>query len=245
MNEPDSTATMGQPVSEKGKTTVSTLNQGAKEISRAKQPSTRQLMQTNRSNCLPGNAIAEGVEATTQDCKTKTRKRECYMYGNHMTVCEAAHRWVNEMNAIPTGMIRKMIDIEPEDWHEVTLPCEGSKVRICDLPMWGTMWSFGDSADDSWLDEDDGIAAMSRCGFRIYKSEEFGYYFGIDGAGYDFYECHWCPLYNARGLCWHDPVAEKQYQMEKRGYVQRQLGNKLFWFDGDRCVCEVEQCSRR
>jgi hypothetical protein len=41
------------------------------------------------------------------------------------------------------------------------------------LPMWGTMWSFGDSCDDYWLEEMGGIRIMSECGFRIYQSEEF------------------------------------------------------------------------
>ena len=72
------------------------------------------------------------------------------------------------------------------------------------LPMWGTLWSFGDSADDYWMDELGGIQLMSECGFRIYEHEEWGYFFGIDGAGYDFYEAHWIPLYKARGLKWHD-----------------------------------------
>lgn len=76
------------------------------------------------------------------------------------------------------------------------------------LPMWGTMWSFGDSCDDWWLTEDDGIQVMSNCGFRIYEHDEWGYFFGIDGAGYDFYEAHWIPLYKARGLHWHDESAE-------------------------------------
>ena len=73
-------------------------------------------------------------------------------------------------------------------------------------PMWNTMWSFSDSADLYWL-EHGGIKALSDCGFRVYESEEFGFYFGIDGAGYDFYEAHWLPLYKARGLCWHDTDA--------------------------------------
>lgn len=73
------------------------------------------------------------------------------------------------------------------------------------LPMWGTMWSFGDSCDDWWLDSEDGIKLMSDCGFRIYKHDEWGYFFGIDGAGYDFYDGHWIPLYKVRGLQWHDP----------------------------------------
>lgn len=76
------------------------------------------------------------------------------------------------------------------------------------LPMWGTMWSFDNSIDDYWLAEKDGIEVMSECGFRIFYSDDYGYFFGIDGAGYDFYESHWIPLYKARGLRWHDPETE-------------------------------------
>lgn len=78
------------------------------------------------------------------------------------------------------------------------------------LPMWGTLWQFKDSADDWWLEEDDGIRKMADCGFRIYEHEEWGYFFGIDGAGYDFYDAHWIPLYKARGLKW----ADEQYEEE-------------------------------
>ena len=160
-----------------------------------------------------------------------------------MRQLEAAQKWVNGFNAVPTPMIAKLMQADPDDWHEVTYPTVGDHVyvlyvnigeviSVCDreccqvrfrdgsiwqgavsdvviqheddLPMWGTMWSFGDSCDEDWLDEEDGIALMSQCGFRIFKSEEFGYYFGIDGAGYNFYEAHWLPLYKARGLKWHD-----------------------------------------
>lgn len=78
------------------------------------------------------------------------------------------------------------------------------------LPMWGTMWSFGDNADDDWLEEEDGIRKMSECRIRIYHSEEFGYFFGIDGAGYSFYESHWIPLYKAIGFHWHDDTEEEE-----------------------------------
>ena len=70
-------------------------------------------------------------------------------------------------------------------------------------PMWGTMWSFYDPLDDDWLIKDVNLQAMSNCGFRIFEHKEYGFFFGIDGAGYDFYEAHWVPLYKARGLCWH------------------------------------------
>lgn len=172
-----------------------------------------------------------------------------------MTVREAAEEWVREFNAIPQGMIGRLMQVDMDEWQEVTVPacgdtvyvyclpeggeehygeiqsydeeCELFCVRLSDgrlvsadegdfdvmrddgLPMWGTMWSFGDSCDNWWLEERDGIRVMSECGFRVYESEEFGYFFGIDGAGYDFYESHWVPLYRARGLQWHDPATEK------------------------------------
>ena len=78
------------------------------------------------------------------------------------------------------------------------------------LPMWGTMWSFGSRLDDYWLVDNDGLQAMSDCGFRIYEHDDFGYFFGIDGAGYSFYEEHWIPLYEARGLQWHDKELDKK-----------------------------------
>ena len=70
------------------------------------------------------------------------------------------------------------------------------------FPMWGTMWAFESNWDNDWLEEN--IQTMANCGFRIYESEDYRYIFGIDGAGYDFYEEHWIPLYKAMGLHWHD-----------------------------------------
>lgn len=99
--------------------------------------------------------------------------------------------------------------INLDDGTTVEVGADDSEVeRDSNIPMWGTMWSFGDSADDYWLEEMGGIALMSSCGFRIYESDDFGYFFGIDGAGYDFYEMHWVPLYKARCLQWHDPMTE-------------------------------------
>ena len=120
-----------------------------------------------------------------------------------LTLREATQEWVKGFNAIPTGMIEKLWNAYPEDWQEVISP-EQEAECYDQLPMWGTMWSFGEKLDNDWL-ERDGIVEMSKCGFCIFKSEEFGYFFGIDGAGYDFYESHWIPLYNKRGLKWHDP----------------------------------------
>lgn len=201
---------------------------------------------------------------------------------NGLTIKDATERWVHEMDAIPTGMIEKMMEADIDDWREVTLPSVGDRVyansyglgevaevtstedgvvlvvdldvprseqveipadeveieRLELLPMWGTMWSFGDSADDWWFEKGNGIEIMSECGFRIYESDEFGYFFGVDGAGYNFYDAHWIPLYKARGLQWHDPVAEQEYQMLSKGYKKGKLGANTYWMDKNNNVIE-------
>lgn len=72
------------------------------------------------------------------------------------------------------------------------------------LPMWGVVWTFENKLDEDWAYEH--LEEMANCGFRIYESDELGLFFGIDGAGYDFYTAHWIPLYIKRGLQWHEEV---------------------------------------
>lgn len=62
------------------------------------------------------------------------------------------------------------------------------------LPIWGTMWSFKYAADKYWISNPESIRVMSKLGFRIYISNKFGYFFGIDGTGCDFYDNYWIPL---------------------------------------------------
>lgn len=113
----------------------------------------------------------------------------------------------------------EIVEVLPDDEYIIELN-DGIRVQVEEgefevesrydlLPMWGTMWSFGDGLDDEWLAREDGIRKMSNCGFRIFESERYGFYFGIDGAGYDFYENHWVPLYKERGLAWHDKNTER------------------------------------
>ena len=166
---------------------------------------------------------------------------------------DAAYAWVNGFNAIPQGVVEKLMKLDYDEVHEITPPSAGDYVRIeygehrgeggeilrydddeeqyeidldsgngtiilaADdfeverddmLPAWGTMWSFGDSDDDCWLDHG-GLQVMADCGFRIFEQEDYGYIFGIDGAGYDFYEAYWIPLYKARGLKWSKEDCEE------------------------------------
>jgi hypothetical protein len=114
---------------------------------------------------------------------------------------EAATReWVARFTTIPQDIVIKLFEAGDEIF-EVTPPAEAERDTF--LPMWDIMWSFDDMVDRWWLEEKSNLQAMADCGFRIYEQEDYGYIFGIDGAGYDFYEAHWIPLYKARGLRWH------------------------------------------
>ena len=112
------------------------------------------------------------------------------------------------------GCITDMTDdeefvVELDNGEEIKAKSEDMEANRDDfLPMWGTMWMFGDSCDDWWVNEDDGLQIMANCSFRIYEIDE-GIIFGIDGAGYSFYDEHWIPLYKARGLQWHKTDEEE------------------------------------
>ena len=121
---------------------------------------------------------------------------------------DGEHSGVGEITGYDeeTGLYTVAMD----DGEEIQAERDVFDVRRDDyLPMWGTMWAFGDSSDEDWL-ERGGLQKMADCGFRIYEQEDYGYIFGIDGAGYDFYDEHWCPLYKARGLRWHDEEGKAQ-----------------------------------
>lgn len=171
------------------------------------------------------------------------------------TTVEAATReWVNEFNVVPREVLVKLMELNPDEVHEITPPVRGDRVYVFSgeredrhgsivsydekadeyvikldsgeevkvdesgfeverdsyLPMWGSLWTFGDSADDYWLEELEGLRAMAECGLRIYEQDDYGYLFGVDGCGYSFLHEHFIPLYRARGLKWHDPETEKE-----------------------------------
>lgn len=100
-----------------------------------------------------------------------------------------------------------LIDLDNSEEDAVLSTDEFDVERDSFLPMWGTLWAFDEGIDNWWLEEKGGLQMMADCGFRIYEQEDYEYIFGIDGAGYDFYEQHWIPLYKARGLHWHDEEA--------------------------------------
>lgn len=71
-----------------------------------------------------------------------------------------------------------------------------------EFPMWGWVFLPKESIDQDWIEEN--ANAVSDLGFTVFSTEELGVYLGINGAGYNFHDHHWLPLYNLRGLQWHN-----------------------------------------
>lgn len=141
------------------------------------------------------------------------------------TKLDGTRAWVREFNAIPQSFIVKAYGVDLFDEVEIlgspelecaycgaenekgATQCEscGSEEDLLPklaLPMWGTMWTFGEKLDEDWAR--DNAEVLAECGFYVYESDELGVFIGIDGAGYDFYDAHWVPLYEKRGLKWHN-----------------------------------------
>lgn len=159
------------------------------------------------------------------------------MINEKLTIKQAAKKWVSEFNRIPMALIEKAY--EKNGWEEIEALAAEKECGECGntefeevnhsegyckecekivdaystyaMPMWGTMWTFGDSLDDEWIADPKNLEKARQCGIWVYESNELGVFFGIDGAGYDFYESHWIPLYEARGLKWH---AEETQEVE-------------------------------
>ena len=123
------------------------------------------------------------------------------------TKCDRVYIFFNQMEGEIIGTYTNeddetILNIKLDNGEIINTTSDEIEVQYDDLlPMWGWMWQFSDNCDDWWLEEH--LQEMTDCGFRIYEHEEFGYFFGIDGAGYSFYEAHWLPLYDIRGLNWH------------------------------------------
>lgn len=91
-----------------------------------------------------------------------------------------------------------------EDFYEVELD-NGKVIQATEkelqvsydekYPMWGRMFSLDDPVDKEWLRRKDSVRSLSECGFRVFKSEKYGTYFGLDNGGCDFVDQYWTPLY--------------------------------------------------
>jgi hypothetical protein len=82
--------------------------------------------------------------------------------------------------------------------------------------MWGTMFLVNDPVDkrrikalvkpvDDPEDELYGSQDVGDTGISVFEIDG-EVVLGVNGAGYDFYQHHWIPLYEALGYGWHETV---------------------------------------
>ena len=155
----------------------------------------------NRMNFIPMSVVGKLVEANWEDMHEITPP----CVGDRVYIWEEKEYG----NILETNNDIYTVELE-SDSKNVYLSREDFEVdkESC-FPMWGTMFEPEDIDKDWILGNycESHLQEVANCGFRIYESEDFGILLGIDGAGYDFYESHWIPLYNARELKWHKETA--------------------------------------
>jgi len=151
-----------------------------------------------------------------------------------MDELEACRLWISrDFSMIPAALIERAYAPDFED-IEIVAPttdaiakefiakgeCDGNCDYCVDysceeyyyhaaprIPMWG--WVFvPDVPIEQWWIKNNAQEIYEKCGIIVYYTDEIGVYLGINGAGYDFYEAHWLPLYRLRGLKWHSQEAD-------------------------------------
>jgi hypothetical protein len=128
------------------------------------------------------------------------------------TIRECAQLMANEMFENVDG---SLITENPDWWEVWTFKCasqgedydetpvgDGSGLVYAELPMWNTWFEPADSFTYRQLS---GMyEELAELGFTIIEHDGEFWGLGIDGAGFDFYEAFWIPLYKALGFKWHD-----------------------------------------
>jgi hypothetical protein len=118
---------------------------------------------------------------------------------NHMTKREAVERLVSSFSTIPTEWVKIIAEHTGAEFYGI---------------MWGTMFLVNDPVDKDRIrsllkpveeetDELYGSQEVADTGISAFDIDE-QLVLGIHGGGYDFYEHHWIPLYDALGYEWHE-----------------------------------------
>lgn len=116
-----------------------------------------------------------------------------------MTKKQATERLVGSFHQISADWMRIVADHKNEVFFE---------------PMWSTVFVVGNDVDQRKIEEllvedtDEesetfGVQMVGETGIMAQTIDD-ELILGINGAGYDFYDSHWIPLYNALGYEWHD-----------------------------------------
>ena len=115
-------------------------------------------------------------------------------FGNTLTV-EPTNQNLHDSGYIPKDMTENEID--------------EAKNELMDQQrevMWSTLFEAKDNTIKDWILENH-EKIISEAGFTIIDLSrenegeyETGVFLGVNGAGYDFYEAHWIPLYKIFGV---------------------------------------------
>jgi len=122
---------------------------------------------------------------------------------------KACELWIlRDFSQVPTDLLERaygpdysditILAPTPEDYEDLEEYYEENPK----IPMWGWVFIPDDPLDAKWIRQNAKKIA-EECGLIVYETPELGVYLGVNGAGYDFYEAHWLPLYRLRGLKWH------------------------------------------
>jgi hypothetical protein len=115
-------------------------------------------------------------------------------FGNTLTV-EPTNQNLHDSGYIPKDMTENEID--------------EAKNELMDQQreiMWSTLFEAKDNTIKDWILENH-EKIITEAGFTIIDLSrenegeyETGVFLGVNGAGYDFYEAHWIPLYKIFGV---------------------------------------------
>lgn len=102
--------------------------------------------------------------------------------------------WVRGLDAIPTRVLENLLERDMDELTQLYCPEEDDLTMP---PMWGCMYTFETSSDESYfVTNEDILKSLYDKGVIFYESKSFdGVIFGIDSCGYDFYSSIWESMY--------------------------------------------------
>lgn len=119
----------------------------------------------------------------------------------HATKEEALRQWMSEWSQVPNEVV-KIIDEQCGKVNLLTSVVPDLDYPVAHYPM----YAFDNSFDEQWTR--DNLDTFDSIGITVYEVPFYGLVFGVDGVNYSILEEHWIPLYEARGLQWHEEEDE-------------------------------------
>lgn len=95
---------------------------------------------------------------------------------------------------------------------DVIVSAEEKDFLVCRdnlLPIQDGIYSFKSVNDSNWVKSEAILHLMSDLGFRIFQYQDAEIFFGLDYISSNMIKNCYVPLYQARGLCWHDDSLEE------------------------------------